>query len=259
MRQILGFFILVTLIGCTDTNTESQSSIVVAAQSGQQAEPFVILELFTSEGCSDCPDAERYLNEIALKSWADRDYIYALSFHVDYWNKLGWQDIFSKRSFSDRQRGYRTSLGNEVVYTPQLIINGQEDYVGTDREKIQPAIEKALQNEPKVYFTITPNESWSSVEIDPISISENVDAERYDIHLAIVERGLSTDVLRGENEGEKLDHENIVRQFQSQKWDSKKMDITLTHDNVLTEKFSLIVFIQDPETKEIIGANIWNY
>jgi hypothetical protein len=259
MRQILGFFILVTLIGCTETNTEGQSLIVAAAQTGQEAEPFVILELFTSEGCSDCPDAERYLNEIALKSWADRDYIYALSFHVDYWNKLGWQDIFSKRSFSDRQRGYGSSLGNEVVYTPQLIINGQQDYVGTDRDKIQPAIDMALQNKPKVYFTITPNEDWSSVQIDPISISENMGAEAYDIHLAIVERGLSTDVLRGENEGEKLDHENIVRDFQSQKWDSTLMKIDLSHDNELTEKFSLIAFIQNPDTKEIVGANIWNY
>ncbi len=105
-------------------------------ESNQTAEPSALIKLFPLEGCSDCPAVEALLNEIALDEWADREYICALSFHLDYWNKRGWKDEFSKPEYSDRQRAYRKSFENEVLNTPQMIVNATEEFVGSDTAKI---------------------------------------------------------------------------------------------------------------------------
>lgn len=227
----------------------------------QQAEPFVLLELFTSEGCSDCPAAEVVLNDIALEAFADRSYVYALSFHVDYWNKLGWKDEFASAQYSDRQRYYRKLFGNEVVYTPQAVINGIEEFVGSDKKRMQLSIKRSLQITPSCYFTMTPNENWTSLNIDLISITDSIknDTFSYSLNAAIVERSLITQVKRGENADKTLRHENVVRYLNSVEWLKNNQVLILEYEAKFTENHSLIAFIQNNQTGKIIGANIWNY
>ncbi|GAB5538170.1 MAG: DUF1223 domain-containing protein [Salibacteraceae bacterium] len=224
------------------------------------AEPFVLLELYTSEGCSSCPSAEALLNEIAVKSWADRDYIYALSFHVDYWNKLGWKDQFSKREYSDRQRWYRNKFENEVVYTPQVVVNGVKEFVGSDEEKLQSAIDDAMEQTPNIYFTITPNESWTNLAYTVIS-HEGVMSSNANLtfNLAIVERGLRTEVKNGENEGRTLEHENVVRHFYTTTFEPDGALAPIDYTASFDEDFSIVCFVQNQESGKIMGANIWNY
>ncbi|MFO1185511.1 MAG: DUF1223 domain-containing protein [Bauldia sp.] len=101
------------------------------------AEPRAVLELFTSQGCSSCPAADA-----VLASYADRGDVVALAFHVDYWDYLGWTDTFGSRENTDRQRGYAATRGDRQVYTPQIVVNGREHVVGSDRQSIERAIQQ---------------------------------------------------------------------------------------------------------------------
>ena len=96
------------------------------------AEPFAVVELFTSEGCSSCPPAEALLNQIHPRAAKSGQRIYTLAFHVDYWDRLGWKDPFSEAAYSQRQNSYANGFGEDRIYTPQMIVNGRGGFVGSD-------------------------------------------------------------------------------------------------------------------------------
>ncbi len=271
MNRYLFLLPVTLLLSCGQQNPTSQTSTKVMTASMQQssplpqtAEPFAIVELFTSEGCSSCPSAERVLNDITHKAMADKSYIYPLAFHVDYWNKLGWRDVFSNGSYSDRQRSYREALGARVVYTPQMIVNGKREFVGSDQGEANAAIEEALESTPPVYFSIEPNKTWSELAYDMVDLTDPIrdKAKQYDFCVAIVERGLVTEVKRGENRDRTLSHENVVRKFKTYPFNTSGETIqipTLDGGQVPNENHSIIAFVQHRETMEIVGANLWNY
>jgi hypothetical protein len=124
------------------------------------AERPVVVELFTSQGCSSCPPADALLSTLA-----DRPDVLALAFHVDYWNRLGWTDPFSGPWATARQTAYAAQLGSDQVYTPQAVIDGRSDVVGSDREALEAAIATA-RTEPTVPVALTPSDSGLQVEAD---------------------------------------------------------------------------------------------
>ena len=103
---------------------------VMVSHAEETKEPFAVLELFTSEGCSSCPPADRLLSEMVQQARSSNPRIIPLEFHVDYWNYLGWVDPFSERRFSQRQREYGQAFQSSTVYTPQVIVNGKEEFGG---------------------------------------------------------------------------------------------------------------------------------
>ena len=107
-----------------------------------------VLELFTSQGCSSCPPADRLLG-----TYTSKENVIALSFHVDYWDRLGWKDPFSSKAFTERQYNYASAMKAEV-YTPQLVINGQSEMIGSDESKISAAVKKVLAEEPDAALSI---------------------------------------------------------------------------------------------------------
>ena len=266
MKLLPSIITLSLFVSCITNESQisadsKENTTEIITDKEQTAEPFALLELYTSEGCSDCPAAEALLNDIALEAWADRSYICALSFHVDYWNKLGWKDEFSQSMFSDRQRAYRKVFGNEVVYTPQMIVNGTREFVGSDKDKTTSAIEDALKHTPQAYFTITPNENWLEIEINPISMNSAIadSVENYELNICIVERGLITHVIRGENKGKELAHENIVRWMSTNPLSNIRAKYMIDYYAGFDENFSIVCFIQHKQSLGIVGATIWNY
>ena len=231
----------------------------------QNAEPFAVVELFSSEGCSDCPEAEEVLNKLTIEAMADKSYIYPLAFHVDYWNKLGWKDPFADSAFSNRQRKYRKVLGNEVVYTPQMIINGRVEFTGTDDKRMRAVIDSVMKLVPECYFTIYPNENKLKqgileFEYEILKIPANEESRELNICYALVERKLGSDIMRGENKGKKMIHQNVVRKFGSSPLSSEKGKCSMDIAGIsISKNHSLIVFIQDAERMKIIGANLWNF
>jgi hypothetical protein len=169
---------------------------------------FAIVELFTSEGCSSCPAAERTLDELSNEYTTG---LYCLEFHVDYWNRLGWKDGFSDHAYSERQEQYANLLHLNSVYTPQAVVNGADEMVGSDKAKLTESIDNCLKNDPTVRIALTAQQSGSK-----LSVSYSIaGAQGQVLHIALVQKQAVTNVKNGENAGRTLQHHNIVRVFKS--------------------------------------------
>ena len=225
----------------------------LSAVARSQGKPFVVLELFTSEGCSSCPAADHLLGELSRDAREQGQPIYALAFHVDYWNQLGWKDRFSDPSFTRRQQAYVSALGLGSAYTPQMVVNGREEFVGSDASRARRSIRNALAAQAGTRVTLQvgpPAQGRLPVEFSVGGSSPEV------LNLALVERGLATQVLNGENAGRKLLHENVVRAFETFSLGVERkgsLEILLPKSLHL-ENASLVGYVQEPETLAIVGA-----
>lgn len=183
----------------------SRATPLKEPETSSQGNGFAVLELFTSEGCSSCPPAEALLARI--KQEAGDKPVYLLSYHVDYWNRLGWKDIFSKAEFSQRQYQYSQQLSAQV-YTPQLVINGRSECVGSDEEVVSKYIKAALNSTPKVSLALQGQVQDGKINI---SYQANGDIDHSHLLIALVQKQAVSQVRRGENEGRTLTHVNIVQ------------------------------------------------
>ncbi|MDN3656698.1 DUF1223 domain-containing protein [Ferruginibacter paludis] len=175
-------------------------------------QPVAVIELFTSQGCSSCPAADQLLAQTINASKKDGRKIFALSFHVDYWNRLGWADPFSTKEFSQRQRTYAAKLNDKSVYTPQMVVNGSRQFVGSDENDLKDALGKSLKTVPMAAFkTLTVNLQNDAPPQVKFSLEGNY--EDCTINFALVSDSETTSVKRGENSGLSLTNENVVRQL----------------------------------------------
>ena len=171
-----------------------------------------VVELFTSEGCSSCPPADRVLSNLVARAKAESLPVFPLSFHVDYWNYLGWRDRFSDASYSDRQRNYGPISAGGGTYTPQAVVNGEAECVGSDASRIDALIGSALKRAPRTQIALEARRGEHGIEV---SYRVSGETEARVINLALVEPRAETAVERGENAGERLGHVNVVRVFDS--------------------------------------------
>ncbi|MGQ0542705.1 MAG: DUF1223 domain-containing protein [Blastocatellia bacterium] len=213
----------------------------------------VLIELFTSEGCSSCPPADRALTFLHEKQPVAEADVIALSFHVDYWNYLGWRDEFSSSEFSQRQEEYARQFKLSSNYTPQMVVDGTAEFVGSNQDKATNAIKKAV-SEKKGKAALTLAEGKIK-----ITLSDLPKTEGSTIFLAIAEDDLSSNVTRGENSGSILRHSAIVRELRDLgPYDPKSSDYS--SDIRLQSKWSeknvrLVVFVQEHATRKIIAVN----
>lgn len=214
--------------------------------------PVAVLELFTSEGCSSCPSADNLLPQL-IKIDAN---IIALSFHVDYWNRLGWKDPFSSSQYSERQREYSRQLNLESVYTPQLVVNGEYEFVGSDRRKAEYAIKKVLKEKAQVKLnvdnvTIGDNKLHFTVNMDG-------DYTKTNLLAALVQKQVSMNVKAGENSGTKLSHTNVVRTFAMQITAPKNEFELVIPKDLTGNQWQLIIYTQQKSDLKITGAVLYN-
>ena len=212
------------------------------------AAPFAVVELFTSEGCSSCPPADRLLARLVEEAESNGERVFLLSFHVDYWNDLGWADPYSDPAFSDRQRDYARAL-EERTYTPQMIVNGQTVFVGSNEARARRAIASALRRPAAASLSLRP-------VLDGRTLTVGVDgqiAAGVEVHLALVARDVSQRVRRGENAGRTLPHANVVRAFTTVPAGTETATLTLPGD-VDPANSLLIGYVQDLATRQILGA-----
>src|SRR6266700_6566675 len=201
---------------------------------------FAVVELFTSEGCSSCPAADEVVAKIQ-KETSEKP-VYILAFHVDYWNRLGWKDIFSEPAYSQRQNQYSSWL-NASIYTPQVVINGQQEFVGSDESRLRSSITTALHKTNSVHLSIN-----SIKENDrKVSLHYQINGKvaNNSLVLALIEKTESSKVLRGENEGRTLSHVQIVRNFRTislneQSEGMSEMEIPTDLDN---QRMEIIAFL----------------
>ena len=222
----------------------------------------VIVELFTSEGCSSCPPADALLKELSEQQKTDDVQIVALEEHVDYWNHLGWRDPYSAAEFSERQNDYSHVFGTNGVYTPQMIVDGQHEIVGSRSLAARAAIQKAA-SQPKAEIALLASARATSgrpaVEVQVKSLNGITVGGGAELWLAVTEKGLQTDVKAGENSGETLKHAAVVRSLR--KIDtirepagySRQFQATIEH-GWKKENLAVVVLLTEKSSRRIIGA-----
>jgi hypothetical protein len=184
---------------------------VVFANTSMPAGPHkaVVVELFTSEGCSSCPPADELLGHLRQDLASKNIQVIPLGFHVDYWNSLGWKDRFSSAEFTQRQEQYARSLRVDGPYTPQMVVDGELEFVGNSAGQAQRAIGQA-SSQPEtaeVQLSVTGSDQLA------IQVKAPVSAGDANVMLAITEDNLTTKVGSGENGGRTLHHAAVVREL----------------------------------------------
>jgi len=214
---------------------------------------FAVLELFTSEGCSSCPPADRLLPQLAA---LDVNVI-PLSFHVDYWDKLGWKDPFSNSQFTERQKDYGQYFKLESIYTPQLIINGKFELVGSDKATAEADIKKLLSENATVDLTIDEVKKGES----KLTVNCHLagDWRNSDLLAAIVQDHVESDVKAGENHGVKLFHTNVVRTFLRLSAKERMNFELMIPAGLPANNSHLILFIQQKRGLKITGAAVYKF
>jgi hypothetical protein len=222
-----------------------------AAPEGELA-PVAVVELFTSEGCSSCPPADELLRELATRQRDGDGRVLTLSFHVDYWNELGWPDPFSDPEYTARQRAYARALGGSGMYTPQMIVGGRDGFVGSDRERARRSIDQALSGAASARVSLTLAEGGGAVRARYAVAGAPGGAV---LQVAVVQAGVVSRVPRGENAGRTLRHENVVRAFRSVPLDGAPSgEATLPLPaGARPGELSVVAYVQRP-TLEILGA-----
>jgi hypothetical protein len=213
----------------------------------------VVVELFTSEGCSSCPPADALLMELDRRQPVAGAEIIALGEHVDYWNQLDWKDRFSSALYSQRQSRYAARFHLESVYTPQMVINGRAEFVGNDAARAAKAI-AAAAHAPAIAARIGIRTAADAVQVE----ISHAPLRALDVFLAVTESGLSTQVGKGENRGRLLRHTAVVRELRKLGTTSgghfaAQTPVTLD-PGWRRQNLRAVVFLQDASTLEIAGA-----
>ncbi len=213
---------------------------------------FALVELYTSEGCSSCPPADKLLAKIQQEYQGKE--VYVLAYHVDYWNHLGWKDAFSSAEYSQRQRNYSAYLRLDGVYTPQAIVNGHTEFIGSDEGKMRSAITQSLSKntaEELLLTNIKISGNKATLQYHVSGGTHNAD----NLELAVVQKHAQTQVKAGENSGRMLPHVNIVQKLLaiSLKNDAGNAEIGLP-DGFNAKDWSIIGFVQSTRSGEILAV-----
>jgi hypothetical protein len=222
----------------------------------------VLVELFTSEGCSSCPPADLLLIHLERTQPVTGARIIALGQHVDYWDRLGWKDPFSSAEFSRRQEDYAQALRARGVYTPQMVVDGQFEFVGSNSRDAEKSILLAART-PKGRVQISPTErEQGSLRVEvwvrglPAERSKSVD-----VFLAVTETGLASQVARGENSGRRLEHTAVVRRLRRLGSLEREADGAQTFTATVEpeaawsrENLRLVAFVQDRNSRRVLAV-----
>ncbi len=212
----------------------------------------VVLELFTSEGCSSCPPADRLLESLDHQPVRGADLI-VLSEHVDYWNYLGWADPWSSPLFSERQRGYANHLATSV-YTPQLVIDGQYSVVGSDRRDVMKMLDQAVNNSKLSMSVRAVNVGGSA----SVHVDADIGGRNADLYILLAADHSRSEVRKGENGGQTLTHVAVVQSVIGfGKWEGGRTgrDLKVSQKQPLVSgETRAVALLQDPRTGHILGA-----
>jgi len=224
----------------------------------------VILELFTSEGCSSCPPADALLASLEEQQPVPGAEIIALEEHVDYWNHLGWTDPFSSEQWTERQQAYAASHNSQSVYTPQIVVNGRTEFVGSRAQEARQTIAASV-SQLQTEISLTPqNSDKSDREQFNVSVGKlagTAASDTPEVWIAITEKGLHSSVSGGENAGHDLHHASIVRLLRKLGAADKNNAPSFTAQPELKldpawkrPNLRVVAFVQEKRSRHVVGA-----
>ena len=220
------------------------------ATAGADSAGFALLELFTSEGCSSCPPADALLAGLASEARRSGRRVYALSFHVDYWDRLGWKDRFSSAAFTRRQGDYARRFRLASLYTPQLVVNGAQEIVGSDAPRVEAALRAALASPARVPVAVAATASGLDVSVRCRVGKAPAGAL---LEVAWVDATASSAPDAGENRGRALRHANVVRDLRGVRLD-RPFDGTVGLSRPEARDGVVIAWVQEAGPGPVLGA-----
>ena len=263
MRTILYSLGGLLLVGVTlFVGIRNSASVQAGVTDPAQPVRPVIVELFTSEGCSSCPPADALLAKLDQQKRLGNAEIIALEEHVDYWDHLGWRDPFSSSQFTQRQEDYSAAFRTQSVYTPQMVVDGRTEFVGSSQGHARSAISDASQLEKAEVAISNVQNAGSKVHLKiDVKMLPSAASHEAQVWLAVTESELHSNVKHGENAGEDLHHAAVVRSLRkvanAKLGDaiaySGEQDVALD-PSWKKQDIRLVVFVQDPKSRHILGA-----
>jgi hypothetical protein len=217
-----------------------------------EGDGFVVLELFTSEGCSSCPAADELLAKVQREA-GDKP-VYVLAYHVDYWDRQGWRDVFSNPAYSARQYKYAGKLGSQV-YTPQVVVNGKTEFVGSNRSALAYALSSGFKGNQVSSLQLQGMRKGNKINLTYQVTAVSIEDE---LLIAVVQKNAVHEIKSGENGGRTLSHSQIVRSlqtFQLGTTEKGNFVIDLPKD-YSTAGWEIIGLLQGKKTMAIHGATI---
>ncbi len=238
-------FIITALFLTAFMNTKLLNA-VAAADKG-----FAVIELFTSEGCSSCPPADQLVAKIQKEDAAEA--VYVLAYHVDYWNQYGWKDAFSNADYSRRQKDYAGYLHLSQIYTPQIVVNGKTEFVGSEEATLRNAIKTNLQKSEPTQISL----SIANTGQNEASIKYNIAGadKNTALFIAVLQKNAQTKVEHGENAGHTLAHVQIVRKLQKVSLNGSSGTIKVSLPQGFNKDgWEIVGLLQNTATGVITGA-----
>jgi hypothetical protein len=237
-------------------------SVAASDAPRQESSSPVLVELFTSEGCSSCPPADALLQQLDRTQPVAGAQLIVLSEHVDYWNHIGWTDPYSSRFFSDRQSAYSDRFGLSSVYTPQMVVDGTTEFVGNDSHLASQAVQKSLAVQ-KVAVHISgisldgPSTLRAHVEAD--ALPETFKARKADVYFVVALNHAESQVLRGENGGRRLTHVGVVQSLTKigglEAGKNFSQDVRVKLDSRTdSTNLRVIAFVQQSGQRQVLGG-----
>src|SRR5258705_6596535 len=274
MKLFIALFLIVSGVVAFRTLNRHQAAPATVSTESEAAKPAganvtpVVVELFTSEGCSSCPPADEVLSKLDKMQPIQGVEVVALGEHVDYWNKLGWTDPYSSEDFSRRQSRYSDSFNQDSVYTPQMIVDGRDEFAGGNMERARTVIAKAAQV-PKANIQLASSQNSEATNSRAVKLLLHVSdlprltaGDTAEVLLAITENNLRSEVSRGENAGRYLRHSAVVRQLTTLgeiggSHNSFGAEPTVNLDNGWRrDNLRAVAFVQERGTRRVLGAAV---
>lgn len=241
-------FVMVVIASAAFTNKDE--AIASKEEVKTPGKGFAVVELFTSEGCSSCPPADELVARVQKE---DKDkQVYILAFHVDYWNRLGWKDVFSSAEYSKRQHEYAGWLRLKSVYTPQIVVNGQKEFIGSEEGNLRNAITAGLRATPAATLTLNAQNGQGKITVQ----YHTAGTQNKTLLWALVQKAAQSKIGAGENGGKTLSHVQIVRVLQSQPLNTTETGTAVINapGGFNTNGWEVIGFVQNKANGQILAA-----
>ena len=215
---------------------------IVAIIRPAHAEPRAVVELFTSQGCSSCPPADQIIGELAKDPS-----VIALSLPIDYWDYLGWKDTLADSRFSARQKAYSQMRGEREVYTPQVVVNGSKHVIGSDRARIESAIEDTKKADGVMSVPISMALAGKQINISVAASGKGAAVAHGEVWICSISKAVPIAIGRGENRGREITYHNVVRNLlKVGDWNGTSDSWTVPLENIYREGVdAAVVYVQD--------------
>ena len=226
----------------------------LASRLNAASPPPAIIELFTSQGCSSCPPADAFMEELMAM-----DRIIAMSFNVDYWDYLGWRDTLASPANSQRQYSYAKTRGDMDVYTPQIIIDGNTHFVGSSKSVVKAAIERSLKSTRSTWIPMAMTGTAKEIAVFVDAVPAGMHAQDATVWIMAIAPEVAVKIERGENAGRDMVYRNVVRKLvPAGMWHGDQVTLNLPKDDLLAESCKgCVALLQTSSVGPVVGSASW--